>query len=218
MSTSQLDYPLIGPPTISLAAFRNVLAAAHSPMTGEAAGIYNAFVAKGINPAIGLAIAQHESSFGKAGIAVGRNNPYGDRYYPGALAGRNAGGWQGFASYTAAARYEAALLAGPGYAGSKTHNTIRGALARYAPAADHNNPTAYGNAVVALISRWSAGRGAIPVGKAAAVSSTSSHAHAHATPAPAGILGAARAHVAAHPAATGAAGGIGTAVVLLLLL
>lgn len=155
---SVTDYPLFSAPTISLAKFTSVLQTAHSPMAGEAAGVYQAFVAQGVNPAIGLAIASHESSFGKLGIAVGRNNPYGDRYYASAAAfgGQNVGGWVRFPSYTAAASYEAHLLA-TSYRGF----TARTFAQKYAPSSDGNNPSSYGATIVRLVSSWSGGKGAI---------------------------------------------------------
>lgn len=161
--TGLLDYPLLSAPTISLPAFTQVLHASGSPIAGEAKGVYDAFVAKGINPAIGLAIAQHESSFGKAGIAVGRDNPFGDRYYAGAatFGATNAGGWAKFPSYTAAAQYEAALLAGPKYAGSTNANTARSFAQVYAPSSDGNNPSSYGSKIVAAVTAWGGGAHAI---------------------------------------------------------
>ncbi len=155
---SLLDYPIAGPPTLSLAAFTHVLQQAHSPIAGEAAGVYNAFVSQGINPVVGLAISQHESGYGTAGIAVGRNNPYGDRYYPSAapFGGVNKGGWVHFPSYTSAARYEAHLLR-TGYSGY----TARTFAEKYAPARDHNNPNAYGAAIVSYLTTHGGGK-AVP--------------------------------------------------------
>ena len=208
------DFPLFGPPTISLAQFTHVLQAAHSPIAAEASGVYNAFVAQGVNPAIGLAIAQHESSYGKAGIAVGRYNPYGDRYYSPAAAygGRNVGGWVRFPNYTKAAQYEAHLLA-TGYRGY----TARTFAEKYAPARDHNNPSSYGNSIVHLLNQWSGGKGGIagsphptsppkaaPKGKPAATSG------AIAKP-------SLTAYAKAHPKATAAEGGIAAAILAALL-
>ena len=46
-------------------------------MAREADAIYDAALRGGINPALAYGIAGAESSFGKLGYAVGRNNPYG---------------------------------------------------------------------------------------------------------------------------------------------
>lgn len=161
------DYPLVGPPSISEAKFASVLAAAKSPMAGEAASIYKAVQAKGVDPAVILAIAQHESSFGTKGIAVGRDNPFGSRYYAGIPGATNRGGWASFTSWTAAASYTAGLLASPSYAGSKTKtltaagartgplpNTAFGFAYRYAPYSDHNDPANYGAFIVNAINGW----------------------------------------------------------------
>jgi len=210
MSSAASDYPLKSAPTITLAAFKSVLTAAKSPAASEAAGIYNAFVAQGINPAIGLAIFQHESNYGKAGIAVGRNNLAGSRYYASeaAYGAKDVGGWGSFPSYTADAKYVAALLAGPLYAGSKSFNTAQTFPYRYAPAADNNKPDAYGNAIVAAVSKWG--------GKAVPIKSTpTSPAKATAAAAHANLV---QQYYAAHPKAKPATIGISTAVLVAIAL
>ncbi len=148
------DYAIVGPPTIDLHTFQAILTAAHSPMAGEAPAIYAAIRSHGVDPAVILAIAQHESGFGKAGIAVGRNNPFGSRYYPstGAFGAINRGGWAAFPNYAAAASYTSALLAS--HSGSKVGGTARTFPVWYAPASDGNKPASYGLAVVNAINRW----------------------------------------------------------------
>lgn len=206
------DYPILGAPTISLQAFTNVLRSAGSPIGAEAQGVYNAYVAHGVNPAIGLAIAQHESGYGKAGIAVGRDNPYGLRYYAGSYAGAvNAGGWAKFTSYTAAANAHAGLLASSGYGRSAHYNTARTFAYRYAPSKDHNNPTAYGSAVVASLQRWGAGKGID-------YTPSKTAAKAPAKPTPSHPVHPAVGYAKAHPHATGAAVGIGGALLLALII
>jgi len=201
-----IDYPILGTPTISMASFHNVLANAGSPMAAESNSVYAAFVAKGVNPAIGLAIAQHESSFGKAGIAVGRNNPYGMRYYG---QGTNKGGWSAFSSYTAAAVAEASLLASSTYGKSSNYNTARTFPYRYAPSSDGNSPANYGSTVASLIRQWGA-TGGIPY-KGAPASTSAKPAAKPTTKAIAPVA-------PSHKKAAAAAGGIGAAVVLALIL
>ena len=75
------DYPLLGPPSISLPAFASILSAAGSPAASSATGIYNALKKYGVDPAVGLAIFQHESSFGKAGTATKTHSIGNSRYY-----------------------------------------------------------------------------------------------------------------------------------------
>ena len=148
------DYAIVGPPTIDLRTFQAVLTAAHSPMAGSAPAVYAAILSHGVDPAVVLAIAQHESGFGKAGIAVGRNNPFGSRYYPStaAFGAINRGGWAAFPNYAAAASYTAALLAS--HSGNKYGGTARTFPVWYAPSSDGNNPKRYGLAVVNAINRW----------------------------------------------------------------
>ena len=206
-----LDYPIISAPTISQSSFHNVLVNAGSPMAAESNSIYAAFTAKGVNPAIGLAIAQHESGFGKLGIAVGRNNPYGDRYYNQAGA-TNKGGWAAFTSYTAAAKYEAGLLASSSYGSGSKYNTARTFAYRYAPSSDGNSPANYGSAVVSLLQKWGATGGVAykgaPAGSTTAKSkATTAKPAAKPTAAP-----------ASHKKAAAVGAGIGGAVILALIL
>lgn len=153
------DYPLIGPPTIDLATFAAILRNANSPAAGEAPAIYASVTRYGVDPAVILAIAQHESSFGKAGIAVGRDNLFGSRYYASTarFGAVNRGGWAAFPTYAAGAAYTASLLASSSYAGAGL--TARTFPTRYAPSSDGNSPKAYGTAIVNTINKW---RGAPP--------------------------------------------------------
>lgn len=208
---SSADYPIKGPPTISLAAFTSVLKAAGSPAASQAAGIYQAFVAKGVNPALGLAIMQHESDYGTKGIAIGRNNPYGNRYYASeaAFGAVNVGGWAKYPNYVDAAKYEAALLAGPLYAGNPKFDTARTFAIRYAPAGDgSNNPNAYGNAIVAAITKWGGkpiATGGTPTASKPAVAQSSYDAEL-------------KAYIHAHPKAAGGTIGLSAATILALAL
>lgn len=160
-----VDYPIKGPPSISLTAFRNILVGANSPAAPEAIGIYDAAIEAGVDPAVLLAVFQHESSFGTTGVAVGRNNGFGSRFYASvtSFGGRNAGGWAAFDSWTESARYTAHLLAGALYAGSGSYSTARTFPYRYAPSADGNAPASYGNALVRSITQWTGGKGAVTV-------------------------------------------------------
>lgn len=222
MTAAQIDYPILGKPTVTLAQFTHALQVAGSPAAGEAAGIYAAFTAKGVNPAFALAIAQHESNLGKAGIAVGRHNLFGQRYYASqaAYGGTNKGGWASFTTYTADAKAEAALLAGGLYGSSTKYNTARTFPFRYAPSSDGNSPLNYGSAIVSYISRLSNGSGAIAYHPSTAAS-TAAHAKASpttqhgATPA---ALSPLRASVKAHPKAAAATGGLAAAAILVLIL
>lgn len=219
---SALDYPILGKPTVSLAAFIHALQAAGSPAASQGAGIYNAFVAQGVDPSFALAIAQHESNLGKAGIAIGRNNLFGQRYYASqsAYGAVNAGGWAKFPNYVADAKAEAALLAGGLYGKSTKYSTALTFPFRYAPSSDGNSPANYGKAIVAYITKLSGGKGAIAA-HPSTTAGTAAHAAANpttqhgATPAPRSAL---RAAVAAHPKSSATIGGAAAAALLLLFL
>lgn len=158
--TTPGDYPILGAPTITLANFRNVLTNANSPAAPEAIGLYNAAIQYGVDPSVLLAVFQHESSFGKAGIAVGRNNGFGLRFYGNdSFGGTNKGGWYTFPTWTAGAQHVAALLAGPKYGQSANYSTVRTFTARYAPSSDGNNPASYGASLARNIANWTGSSG-----------------------------------------------------------
>jgi len=163
------DYPIVGPASIDLRTFTSILTAAHSPAAGEAPAMYAAIRGYGVDPAVVLAVMQHESSFGKAGIAVGRHNLAGARYYAStaAFGATNRGGWASFPTYAASAAYTAHLLANHAGQGSKG-GTARSFASWYAPASDGNKPAAYGAAVVAAINKWRGAPAATTPAKAAA--------------------------------------------------
>lgn len=162
---STVDYPLVGPPTISFATFDAVLRNAGSPAAGEASAMWSAATRYGIDPGVLLGVFQHESSFGKAGIAVGRHNGFGSRFYAGMGHGAvNVGGWASFPTWADGAAYTAALLSSSMYAGNPTYSTVRKFPYRYAPSSDGNSPAAYGSALVAAITSWRGGTttGSVP--------------------------------------------------------
>lgn len=169
------DYPLIDKPTITLSQFQNILVSAKSPAAGQAPAMYAAIRAHGVDPGVVLAVMQHESNFGKAGIAVGRNNGFGSRYYPGmsAFGATDAGGWASFPTWSAGAAYTASLLASSSYAGSSKYDTAATFPKRYAPSSDGNNPSAYGAAIVNAINTWTGTSGGTP---AATKAKTAKHA------------------------------------------
>lgn len=150
------DFRILSAPTISLERFTNVLRNAGSPAAKEAAGMYNAAVKYGVDPAILLAIMRKESGFGKLGIAVGRNNGWGLRYYASYadLGGVNKAGWTAFPSWTRGAEAASRLLAGGLYGKSGKYNTARRFPFRWAPASDGNAPRKYGAQLVDMIRGW----------------------------------------------------------------
>lgn len=220
------DYPILASPTISLGQFTNVLVNAGSPAAGEAAGIYSAAVAKGVDPSIVLGIFQHESSFGKAGVAVGTQNGFGLRWQPGYanFGGVNQGGWAKFPSWSAGAQAVSNLLASSLYGGSSNHNTAMTFASRYAPSSDGNNPAAYGNAVSAAIYGWT-GKAGTPVASSTVTPKVTAPAVAAplaAAPAPVAVVGTGAASAAsAVPAPRVSAGSyaiVGSGILMLALL
>ena len=153
------DYPILGKPTIGLAQFGTILQQANSPAAPEYVSIYNASVKYGVDPAVLLAVFQHESSFGKAGIAVGRQNGYGLRWNDSytAFGGVNRNGWAAFPSWTMGAEAAASLLHTYGTNSirkGKNTSTVRTFPYVWAPSSDGNKPSAYGAALATSIAKW----------------------------------------------------------------
>ena len=175
------DYPLLAAPSISLAAFTSILQNAKSPAAGEATGIFNALVKYGVDPAVGLAIFQHESSFGKSGTAtktlsIGNSRYYGDqglgitKYVT-----ASNGSFAKYPSYTVAAEDLGRLLSSSMYGKSANYNTVRTFAAKYAPAADHNSPSGYGAAVANAIAKWTGSAGSAFTGATATLDTHELH-------------------------------------------
>ena len=155
------DYSILSAPRISLGQFRNVLTAAHSPAAPEAAGMYSAALTYGVDPAVMLAVFQHESSFGKAGYA-NPNHSVGNLRTSPDYPSNGAGGFVDYPTWTAGAADAARLLSVYGAneirPGTKTSSVLTMPYV-WAPAADHNAPAAYGNALSRSIASWSGSAG-----------------------------------------------------------
>jgi len=149
------DYTLKATPRISKDGFRAVLAANHSPAAPEADACYEAFVAHGIDPAVGLAIFRKESSFGKGGRAHTNRSWGNNRSGP----PKDDKGFTQYETWSGGAAGAAALLV------HYADNTVRTGVKTdtvltmpyvWAPAKDHNAPNAYGPALVKSIAGWAA--------------------------------------------------------------
>lgn len=150
------DYPILGAPSIDLEQFTGILRSAGSPAAGEAAGIYAAALRYHVDPAVLLATFQHESSFGKAGIARGTKS-IGNLRYTAASApygSRGAAGFTAYPSWTLGAADASRLLASSLYGGSRGYSSALTFPARWAPASDGNSPIQYGRALVNAINGW----------------------------------------------------------------
>lgn len=151
------DYPILAAPRITLATFAEVLHAAGSPAAGAAAHAYAACRSYGVDPAVLLAIFQHESGYGRAGVATADHSWGNERTAPGYIQGPN--GFVRFPTWEAGADDAARLLRVYGKSairpGTDT-STVRKLPYVWAPAADHNKPAAYGAALVAAIDGYRA--------------------------------------------------------------
>lgn len=148
------DYAILAPPRIRAATFARILRDAGSPAAASAAASYAAIVAAGVDPALELAVFQHESTYGRAGIAkVNRSwgNLRRSPSYP------TVSGFVRYPTWQAGAADCARLLAVYGRnqirPGTKT-STAQTFPFVWAPTADGNAPDRYGDAIVAAITRY----------------------------------------------------------------
>jgi hypothetical protein len=102
-------------------------------MAREAAGIYNAALRGGVNPAFVAGLAAAESSYGTAGYARGTFNPFGLGVHL---------GWR-FPNYTKATERLTQTLKGNGYPGLFKQRGLAGIISRYTPASDGNDEGAH---------------------------------------------------------------------------
>lgn len=98
-----------------------------TPMAAEAESMYNMALSEGLNPAFVTGLAGAESSFGTAGKAVGRNNPF----------NYGVNNNQTYGSYTESVQALARALRNPQgpYAGKKTLQDI---ISTYSPAVEND--------------------------------------------------------------------------------
>lgn len=153
------DLSFVNRPRISRTAFARVLADAGSPAASEAAAIYAALVARGLDPAVALAFFQHESSYGLKGIARSTRN-WGNLRKSQGRAARTAKGWAHYDTWAASAEDWGDLILGR-YVG-RGLATVRAALPVYAPSSDDNAPERYADTVIKLVARWAAAEQATP--------------------------------------------------------
>lgn len=151
-------------PTITLMGFEAILVQNSSPAAPDAAQCYNSFIEYGIDPAVGLAIFAHESTYGKAGKAVSTRN-WGNLRW-GQFANKVEGGWawyEGADAWARSCRDCARLLrryadnAIPILLTCKHPNHIEMPyiFEHWAPTGDgQNNPYSYANTVIATVEQW----------------------------------------------------------------
>lgn len=151
------DYAILSPPRISAAGFAAVLRGGSSPAAAEADACYRAFVAAGVDPAVGLAIFRKESTYGRFGRA-NRNRSWGN-IRGGSTYPLDDGRFRIYPSWTAGAADAARLLVVYGTnrirPGTKT-STVQTLPYVWAPSSDGNAPDAYGDSLARWIGEWAA--------------------------------------------------------------
>jgi hypothetical protein len=149
------DYPILGPPRITAAGFADVLRSNGSPAAGESAACYQAFIASGVDPAVGLALFRKESTYGKFGLAHANRswgNIRGGAGYP-----LDSGHFRIYPTWTVGAQDAARLLTVYGRnqirPGTIT-STVRTFPYVWAPSSDGNAPASYGASLATWIGQW----------------------------------------------------------------
>jgi hypothetical protein len=148
------DFTILSKPRIHEDTFRYFLRHRRSPAAPEAHEAYTRIVAHGVDPALALAVFQHESSFGRAGAAVSHRNWGNIRHAAGF---RTEGGFACYPSWSVAAGDAARLLAVYGRNQIRPHrntSTARTFPHVWAPSSDGNRPTRYGRAIVAAMREY----------------------------------------------------------------
>jgi hypothetical protein len=151
------DFAILAAPRISRAGFSQVLEAHDSPAASEAGACYDAYVAAGVDPAVGLAMFRKESTFGKFGRA-NTNRSWGN-IRGGTAFPTDDKRFRIYPSWTAGAADAARLLAIYGRNQIKKHvetSTVQTFPFVWAPSADGNAPDKYGDALAGWITEWSA--------------------------------------------------------------
>lgn len=150
------DYPMAGPPDMTLSGFVRLLAEQDSPANGEAEAMYAACLAEGVSPVTHLAFFWHESHFGKLGICqdYDTKNP-GNVRSPedpslGEIIPTRGGPFAKFPTWENGTLDWGKRIRGPKYAGAGLM-TVRQVLPKYAPTGDNNDPEAYIRSVLTYV-------------------------------------------------------------------
>ena len=141
-----------GTPSVGIAKIEEVLRSYGSPAVGQGQALYELGLKYGINPAYALAFFVHESSAGTKGIAATTRS----------LGNIRQTASSGFESYQGFRKYpdwrtgfeDWYRLIKTLYIQNWHLRTVEAIIPTYAPAADHNDPTAYIAAVTGLVESW----------------------------------------------------------------
>ncbi len=154
------DLTVVAPPRIGEITFTQVLECAASPAAPDAHALYQVCVQTGLDPAIALAFFAHESSYGTRGLTKTHQlknwgnvrRPYGATRaivldIPGRGPFAKYPSWVlGLEDWCDRLKYR--------YGEQQGLTTVRQVTPVYAPATDNNDPGAYADTVIALVSRW----------------------------------------------------------------
>ena len=144
---------ILGAPSVSADFINRVLVTYHSPASGSGQAIYDDGVQFGIDPVFALAFFMHESSFGRAGIAVDSRNPGNIRCLPNVVC-RDNFAW--FSSWADGFSAWYALIRNL-YVNQWHAVTVAQIIPHYAPTSDHNDESAYISAVLHAVEVWRSG-------------------------------------------------------------
>ena len=147
-------YVVTGKPTLSADFINRVLAFYHSPAAGLGQALYDDGVVYGIDPAFALAMFQHESTFGRYGMAQVTLSLGNMRCLPNYLCMQ---GYAAFASWQEGFRAWYFLMRDL-YVGQWHKMTVAQIVPIYAPASDGNNVAAYIAAVKHDVDMWRKGQ------------------------------------------------------------
>jgi hypothetical protein len=139
------SHSIVGAPTISAQKVNDVLCANNSPACGTGASLYTYGAAAGIDPAWALAFFNHESSYGKAGVARYSKSIGNMRCMDGYPC---VGGYAYFSSWEQGYQAYYSLLKSATYiGGGKT--TIEAIVPTWAPPSDGNDDATYISSLIA---------------------------------------------------------------------
>ncbi|GAC1361837.1 MAG: glucosaminidase domain-containing protein [Ktedonobacteraceae bacterium] len=147
-------YGVLGKPTITPDFINQVLSRYNSPAAGKGQALYDLGVKYGIDPAFALAFFMHESTFGTRGEASASLSLGNIRCIPNFRCRDNFAWfdtWEdGFQEWYKLIRNL--------YVAQWGLTTVDQIIPTYAPAADHNNETAYINSLKHALDTWHAGQ------------------------------------------------------------
>ncbi len=158
--SNQSGFSVVGSPSLSADFINQVLSTANSPAAGTGQVFYSQSLSTGIDDAYALAFFQHESTFGKFGVAasslsIGNLRCLDDSY-------SDLGTWceSGYAYFPSWSNGIIAWyrLIHNLYVSEWRLTSIDQIINKYAPSDDSNDPSSYVRSVESSVSLWRSGR------------------------------------------------------------